>query len=118
MAPKAGYTNENIITTGLDIQSFSVDGDTYNIDSKNWGTAAPVRLKKQLLPHASITININWSYPLSKQSGREGQIDSTTFYVAYSYPRVSVYDDYNGWDMSRIPAARSFITILMITNYP
>jgi hypothetical protein len=21
------------------------------------------------------------------------------FYVAYSFPRVSVYDDYNGWDM-------------------
>jgi hypothetical protein len=99
MAPKAGYANENIITTGLDVQSFSVDGDTYDIDSKNWGTVAPVKLKKQLLPHSSITISISWSYPLSKQSGREGQIDSTTFYVAYSYPRVSVYDDYNGWDM-------------------
>jgi len=99
MAPRGGYTNANVITTGLDIQSFSVDGEAYNIDSKNWGTVEFVRLKKQLLPHSSITINIAWSYPLSKQSGREGQIDSTTFYVAYSYPRVSVYDDYNGWDM-------------------
>ena len=25
-------------------------------------------------------------------------IDSTTFYLAYFYPRVAVYDDYNGWD--------------------
>jgi hypothetical protein len=38
---------------------------------------------------------------LSKESGREGQIDDTTFFVAYSYPRVSVFDDYNGWD--RLP---------------
>ncbi len=30
---------------------------------------------------------------------REGQIDPETFYVAYSFPRISVYDDYNGWDM-------------------
>ena len=28
-------------------------------------------------------------------------IDSTTYYLAYFYPRVSVYDDYNGWD--RLP---------------
>lgn len=99
MAPRAGYANENVITAGLDIQSFSVDGDTYTVDSKNWGTVAAIKLKKELLPHSSITLNISWSYPLSKQSGREGQIDSTTFFVAYSYPRVSVYDDYNGWDM-------------------
>jgi hypothetical protein len=25
-------------------------------------------------------------------------IDSTTFFLAYFYPRVSVYDDYEGWD--------------------
>ncbi len=98
-APRGGYANPDIITTGLDIQSFSVDNEDYKIDSKDWGTVAPVKLKKPLLPHTSITLDIAWSYPLSKQSGREGQIDSTTFYVAYSYPRVSVYDDYYGWDM-------------------
>ena len=35
---------------------------------------------------------------MSRRSGREGAIDSTTFFLAYAYPRVSVYDDYNGWD--------------------
>jgi len=99
LAPRAGYANPDILTSGLDIQSFSIDNETYHIDSKNWGTVEAIRLKNSMLPHTSIEINITWSYPLSKQSGREGQIDSTTFYVAYSYPRVSVYDDYNGWDM-------------------
>jgi hypothetical protein len=51
------------------------------------------------MPHTSANVSISWNYPLSKQDGREGQIDSTTFYVAYSYPRISVYDDYNGWDV-------------------
>ncbi|MDQ2721020.1 MAG: M1 family metallopeptidase [Bacteroidota bacterium] len=99
LAPRGGYASPDIITSGLDIQAFSIDNDVYQIDAKDWGTVSGVRLKKPILPHSSIEINITWSYPLSKQSGREGQIDSTTFYVAYSYPRVSVYDDYYGWDM-------------------
>lgn len=98
-APRGGYANPDIITSGLDIESFSIDNEDYKIDSKDWGTVAGIRLKKAILPHSSAEINIGWNYPLSKQSGREGQIDSTTFFVAYSYPRVSVYDDYNGWDM-------------------
>lgn len=98
-SPRGGYTSDNFFTTGLDIQSLSVDNEVYNVNSKNWGTVNIVRLKKPLAAHSTTELNISWSYPLSKQDGREGQIDSTTFYVAYSYPRVSVYDDYNGWDM-------------------
>jgi hypothetical protein len=30
------------------------------------------------------------------RSGREGMIDSTPYFLAYFYPRVAVYDDYNG----------------------
>ena len=26
-------------------------------------------------------------------------ISGDTFFCAYAYPRISVYDDYNGWDM-------------------
>jgi hypothetical protein len=99
LAPRGSYANPDIITSGLDIQFFSIDSEVYKIDSQNWGTVASVRLKKPIPPNTSVNLNIAWNYPLSKQSGREGQIDSTTFYVAYSYPRISVYDDYNGWDM-------------------
>ncbi|MDP4282945.1 MAG: M1 family metallopeptidase [Bacteroidota bacterium] len=99
LAPRTGYANPDILTSGLDIQSFSIDGEEYSIDSRNWGTVAGIGLRNPILPHTSVDLNITWDYPLSKASGREGQIDSTTFYVAYSYPRVSVYDDYYGWDM-------------------
>ena len=43
-------------------------------------------------------LSFDWHYDISKQSGREGAIDSTTFFLAYFYPRIAVYDDYNGWD--------------------
>lgn len=83
---------------GLHIQSLKINGETYNINSDNWSTVNTVRLNAALLPHSQATLEIEWDYVLSKRPGREGQIDSTTFYCAYSYPRVSVYDDYNGWD--------------------
>jgi hypothetical protein len=102
-APRAGYTSKDFLTTGLDIRTFMVDGQSYNIDSRDWGTVADVKLKAAILPGKSATFKIDWSYPLSKESGREGQLDSTTFFVAYAFPRISVYDDYNGWD--RIPHA-------------
>ncbi len=98
-SPRGGQMGEDFFTTGLDITSFSVNNQDYHVDSKNWGTVGVVRLKEPLLPHSSANVSISWNYPLSKQDGREGQIDNSTFYVAYSYPRISVYDDYNGWDV-------------------
>jgi len=100
-SPRNGAVSEDFLSTGLNISSFWIDGETYKVDSKNWGTVGNVKLKKPLAPKSKITVKIEWDYPLSKESGREGQIDPNSFFVAYSYPRISVYDDYNGWD--RIP---------------
>jgi hypothetical protein len=100
-SPRGGAVSNDFLTDGLTITSLKVEGKVYNEDGKSWGTVGNVKLKKPILPHSKITINIDWNYPLSKESGREGQIDDTTFFVAYSYPRVSVFDDYNGWD--RLP---------------
>ncbi|MGQ7853887.1 M1 family metallopeptidase [Pedobacter sp. WC2501] len=100
-SPRSGAVSEDFLSTGLNIIAFSVNGETYKVDSKSWGTVGNVPLTKPLLPKSKITVKIEWDYPLSKESGREGQIDPNSFFVAYSYPRISVYDDYNGWD--RIP---------------
>jgi len=57
-----------------------------------------VDLDKPLMPRDSLKMNITWHYQLANGRGRDGAIDSTTYYLAYFYPRVSVYDDYKGWD--------------------
>jgi Peptidase family M1 domain len=57
-----------------------------------------VDLSEPLMPHDSIKLDIAWHYNLSHRPGRDGVIDSTSFYIAYFYPRISVYDDYKGWD--------------------
>ncbi|MBK1894196.1 M1 family metallopeptidase [Chryseobacterium paridis] len=98
-APRSGVVSKDFLTSGLHIKSFIVNGQKYSVNSDDWGTVASVKLQAVLKSKSKSEIKIEWEYPLSVKSGREGQIDSETFYVAYSFPRISVYDDYNGWDM-------------------
>lgn len=98
-SPRAGFASKESLTEGLKIKSLIINGEKYNINSDDWGTVESVKLQKPIAAKSSVEIKIDWEYPLAKESGREGQIDPETFYVAYSFPRVSVYDDYNGWDI-------------------
>ena len=100
-APRGGNVSDDFLSNGLTITSLKIENEVYKEDARGWETVGNVKLNKPIMPHSKITINIDWNYPLSKESGREGQIDNTTFFVAYSYPRVSVFDDYNKWD--RLP---------------
>jgi len=99
----------NYLTEGIQIDSFKVDGK-----SKAWNnttasaTNQGVGLNKPLMPHDSVKLDITWHYQLALGAGREGVIDSTSFYLAYFYPRVSVYDDYNGWDRLEFIEAQEF----------
>lgn len=96
---RAGYASKDALTDGLKIKSFFINGEKYNVNSDDWSTVEAMKLTKPLASKSQTEIKIDWEYPLAKESGREGQIDPDTFFVAYSFPRVSVYDDYNGWDM-------------------
>ncbi|KFF04222.1 M1 family metallopeptidase [Flavobacterium reichenbachii] len=98
-SPRGSAVSSDFLSEGLTITSLKIENEVYKEDARSWGTVGTVKLKKPLLPNSKTTINIDWNYPLSIESGREGQIDETTFFAAYSYPRISVYDDYNGWDL-------------------
>jgi len=97
-APRSGQVERDFLSAGLKITSFKAGGAVITVNSEAWGTVADVKLNSPLLPGTKMDFEIEWSYPLSKLSGREGQINNTTFFTAYAYPRISVYDDYNGWD--------------------
>ena len=98
-APRAGGAEPDYLTSGVHIDAFSVNGQvTPWKDSPRTFTWQPVRLPTPLAPHDSIRLSFDWHYEISLQAGREGMLDSTTYYLAYFYPRVAVYDDYNGWD--------------------
>lgn len=89
-----GDTSAGIRVDDIKIRGVSVPWD----NNEAYTTNEMVPLAAPLLPHDSLTLAITWHFNLSRRPGREGVIDSTSFYLAYFYPRVSVYDDYKGWD--------------------
>jgi hypothetical protein len=98
-APRAGGASADYLTSGVHIDSLVVNGQATPWPGvENAFTQQRIRLAAPLLPHDSLRLAFKWHYDISKESGREGMLDSTTFFLAYFYPRVAVYDDYNGWD--------------------
>ncbi|ALW85146.1 aminopeptidase [Hymenobacter sedentarius] len=89
------------LTSGLVIDTFKVNGQGRPAPFADGGTARSLPLSRPLAPHDSIKFGIAWHFPVSVESGREGTIAPTTFFLAYFYPRIAVYDDYAGWD--RLP---------------
>lgn len=98
-APRENGTSQAYLTTGMQIDQFSVNGQKQDFgNSENQYTEKDIKLAMPLLPHDSLHLSCSWHYPISLRSGREGMIDSTTWFLAYFYPRIAVYDDYLGWD--------------------
>ncbi|MEO9022273.1 MAG: M1 family metallopeptidase [Ginsengibacter sp.] len=103
------------LTSGIHIDHFEINGE-----ETSWPvlldhyTRQDINLSKALLPGDSIHFSVQWHYemaPAFVRNGRalrQGMIDSTTYCVAYFYPCVSVYDDYNGWDRLQFTGAQEF----------
>jgi len=98
-APNEAGATDAYLTSGVHVDSFAVNGarQKWN-DDPHLFTTRRVDLPAPLMPHDSLHLSVSWHYDMSREAGREGMLDSTTYYLAYFYPRVSVYDDYNGWD--------------------
>jgi hypothetical protein len=97
-APRTIAFSNDYLTDGVTIDSFAVNGVALPWTPDSPFTTASVKLPAPLPAHDSVRLAFRWHYSLSRQPAREGVIDSTTFYMAYFYPRVAVYDDYAGWD--------------------
>lgn len=101
--------SEDYLTSGVHIDSLVINGisQPWN-ESPYYNTIHPVRLQSPMASHDSVQLYVKWHYDASLKSNREGMIDSTTYFLAYAYPRISVYDDYNGWDVTEFNDALEF----------
>jgi hypothetical protein len=98
-AVRLNTEDSTYLNPGVQIDSYAENGQPRPWQNQQFdGTWRNIRLATPLLPHDSLHLDINWHYLASLKSNREGMIDSTTYFLAYSYPRVAVYDDYKGWD--------------------
>lgn len=61
-------------------------------------TNMQLSLTEPLKSGEKIDIKISWHYTLNENSHmRTGVVDSSSFFVAYFFPRIAVYDDIDGW---------------------
>ena len=124
-APRDGGAGPNYLTSGVQIDRATVNGQPARFNAANAFTNARLPLPNRLAPHDSVRLSFDWHYELARDAGREGMIDSTTFYLAYFYPRVAVRDDYNGWDQMDFLDGQEFysdfndydVTVTVPANY-
>lgn len=108
-APRNFGAGADYLTDGVQIDKVSVNDQPFPWRSNpNAFTWQPMRLPKPLAPHDSVQLSFDWHYEISLQSNREGMIDSTTYFLAYFYPRVAVFDDVSGWDRMNFMDSHEF----------
>jgi hypothetical protein len=108
-APRTFGASPDYLNAGVQIDSFAVNEATTTWqENPQRFTWQQVTLPSPLLPHDSVQLAFAWHYDLTGGGGREGVVDSATYYLAYFYPRVAVYDDYNSWDMMDFTGLQEF----------
>lgn len=108
-APRLRTVTNDYLTSGMHINSYTENGVQRKWENNERdGINKVIQLAEPLAPNSSIELTFDWHFDVSKQSGREGAIDSTTFFLAYFYPRVAVYDDYEGWDFMPYAGSQEF----------
>jgi hypothetical protein len=125
-APRDQGAGPDYLTSGVKINAVKINGASYPWkDNPNFFTVQPLRLPKPMLPHDTLKLEFDWQYEISVESGREGMIDSTSWFLAYFYPRVAVFDDYAGWDRMEFTDGKEFysdfndytVTVTVPKNY-
>ncbi len=107
-ASRQGAAAADYLTTGIHIDQFMQNGKESKFRDPKANTWTQVALTKPVATGDSVQLSFKWHYDLSEKSGREGKLDSTSFFLAYFYPRVAVLDDVHGWDRMDFTDAQEF----------
>ncbi|WP_315822651.1 M1 family metallopeptidase [Paraflavitalea speifideaquila] len=107
-AARSGNKRASYLTSGVHVDSFSVNGASQTWPDPDGFVLQRVKLPQPVKPGDSVRFSFNWHYDVSVSSNREGMIDSTTFFLAYFYPRIAVNDDISGWDRSTFDDQHEF----------
>lgn len=107
--PHVSKISPQDLTDGLIIDSLwenekLLDQRVFNIDGTN------MILNRQSLAHGqSIPFRVKYHYTLNKGShNRTGQVDSGSYFIAYFFPRIAVYDDVDGWNLNPYNGSQEF----------
>jgi len=99
---------------GVTIEEITIEGDRIDTSSNSNSlrynhTLMYLTLQNPLPPASSLSIDISWYYTLNKTSHmRTGAVDSSSFFIAYFFPRIAVYDDIDDWNESKYTGIAEF----------
>lgn len=94
---------EKEITEGIILEKLVIENNNIDLNNKDLvrrgATNLTIELQNPILPKSKVSIESNWYFTIPGRGNmRMGTYDSTTYYIAYWYPQISVYDDIHGWD--------------------
>jgi hypothetical protein len=100
------------INDGVEVSKIIVRGEEIDPDSsivKRKDTNLILDLDDPLPPDSEIDLAFEWNFIIPHEYPiRMGAYDSTSFFIGYWYPQVSVYDDIDGWDMFNYGGQQEF----------
>ena len=68
-----------------------------------------LNLEEPLHSGQTITLTISWHYRINRNSHmRTGMVDSSSYFNAYFFPRIAVYDDIDGWNYQKYSGIAEF----------
>ncbi|MCB8964807.1 MAG: M1 family metallopeptidase [Bacteroidales bacterium] len=91
----------DIGVAGVEVQQVSINGFDIPADKLRYvETNMIVPIPSKLNPKSSLTMDVSWKVNLPNNTLlRMGRYDSTSYFVAYWYPQIAVYDDIMGWSV-------------------
>jgi hypothetical protein len=95
---------EKDLNDGVQIESFRIGEENItNFQDREKAfmrnTLLHIRPSQAVMPHTKTNFEISWHYKVNTGSPvRTGMVDSTSYFIAYFFPRLAVYDDVDGWD--------------------
>ena len=101
---RLSHIAEKDLGDGVQIESFKIGDETIsNFHDRrkayHKNTLLYIRPDQEIMPHSKTNFEISWHYKVNTGSPvRTGMVDSTSYFIAYFFPRLSVYDDVDGWD--------------------
>jgi len=89
--------HDGTVISDLTVNGLAVDANGDKVS--RGGTLMTIKLDKPLGKGETADISMNWEVKIPEISRvRMGKYNDSTFFVAYWYPQMSVYDDLQGWD--------------------
>ncbi len=97
--------NPDDVHDGMIITKLLINNNNYDVNDRSKTTLSATNLNIKLdsndfiSPKSNVSLEIDWEVTIPKFSNiRMGTYDSTSFFIAYWYPQIAVYDDIYGWD--------------------